>query len=99
MSKAIWQFCFLLFIHFIASIDSVQQYIKSNDNWKAIEARILHNYNRKHRPVKKESTTTSVKIIMKINHIEDIVSLAFFAQTIKHRLICAKLNSRFIGFF
>lgn len=40
----------------------------------SIETRIMRNYNRKHRPVKKASTVTDVNVIMIVNHIEEIVS-------------------------
>jgi hypothetical protein len=51
---------------------------RSSPTWQSIETRILRNYERKHRPVKKESTQTIVKVIMMVNHIEEIVSFLGF---------------------
>ncbi|KAI6216132.1 Neur-chan-LBD domain-containing protein [Aphelenchoides besseyi] len=39
---------------------------------RAIESRILRNYDRRHRPVKEESTTTNVNLLIIINHIETV---------------------------
>lgn len=45
---------------------------------KHLEETLLKSYNRKHRPVKKESTTVQIQIYLLIGHIEKVVRTCFF---------------------
>lgn len=48
---------------------------------RLIENDLMRSYDRKHRPVKQESTTISVQVYLMINHIEKVVSVVgFFSQ-------------------
>lgn len=42
---------------------------------REVEKFVLNKYERRHRPVKKESTTTNVKVFIVVNHIEEVVSI------------------------
>lgn len=64
-------FSFLPICLFLQLGTSVSGY---KSEWQTIENRILRKYDRKHRPVHKEGTTTNVKVLMMVNHIEEIVS-------------------------
>lgn len=45
---------------------------------KIIESDLLQNYDRKHRPVKSESTTMKIQVFLMINHIEKVVKVNYF---------------------
>jgi hypothetical protein len=62
-------FLILFFIEIMALIS-----IQAESDSASIETRVMRNYNRKHRPVKKASTVTNVNVVMVVNHIEEIVS-------------------------
>uniref|UniRef100_A0A183BYV2 Neur_chan_LBD domain-containing protein n=1 Tax=Globodera pallida TaxID=36090 RepID=A0A183BYV2_GLOPA len=42
---------------------------------RRIEEEILRNYDRRHRPVKQESTVTQVQMFLTVNHIEKVDQL------------------------
>lgn len=49
---------------------------------KIIESNLLRNYNRKHRPVKSESTIMKIRVYLMINHIEKVVCFLIFNKNI-----------------
>lgn len=58
--------------HFFSCLQSAS--ILTADFNKQLEEALLRKYDRRHRPVIKEATTTNARILLVINHFEEVVS-------------------------
>ncbi|KAL3071026.1 hypothetical protein niasHT_037185 [Heterodera trifolii] len=59
----------LFLLQFLLLLPNILCWINEN---RRIEEEILRNYDRRHRPVKRESTVTQVQLFLTINHIEKV---------------------------
>ena len=58
------------------SLILARNYSLATEPSRQIEDALLRKYDRRHRPVLQESTTTNARVVLFINHVEDVVSAA-----------------------